>query len=106
MLARRVIAISSDKELAKRLEVGLKAAGGAVEVYPSLDALGKGELQAALVVLHMDGDNRGGLADTIARLKKDASIIVVLPRSNLVDAVSSMQTSDRVSGMLVADELQ
>jgi hypothetical protein len=106
MLARRVIAISSDKELAKRLEVGLKAAGGAVEVYPSLDALGKGELQAALVVLHMDGDNKGVLADAIARLKKDASIIVVLPRSNLVDAVSSMQSSDRVSGMMVADELQ
>jgi len=106
MLARRVIAISNDKELAKRLETGLKAAGGAVEVYPSLEALGKGELQAALVVLHLEGDQRGLLADAVARLRKDAAIIVVLPRSNLVDAVAVMQVSDKVCGLLIADDMQ
>ncbi len=105
MLARRVIAISADKSVAKRLGLGLRAAGGAVETYESLDSLPKGKIQAALVVIYVDGPAPGPLPDVVRRLDEDASLIVVLPKSNLVDTVAAMQASDRVSGILIADEL-
>ena len=56
MLARRIIAISPDKAFGKQLATALKAAGGAVDLHQSLDELGKGEIQAALFVVHLDGE--------------------------------------------------
>lgn len=106
MLARRVIAISPDKEIAKRLGLGLRAAGGAVETYDSLDALAKGDIQAALVVVHLEGPLAGAIPKVIERLQKDARLIVVLSKSNLVDTVATMQTGDKIAGMLVADDLK
>lgn len=106
MLARRVIAISPDKEIAKRLGLGLRAAGGAVETYGSLDGLAKGEIQAALVVVHLEGALAGAIPALTERLQKDARIIAVLSKSNLVDTVSAMQTGDKIAGMLVADDLK
>jgi len=106
MLARRVIAISPDKALAKRMSLALMAAGGAVETLPSPDSLGKGEIQASAVVFHVDGPNPASqVAPLIDRLRDGASIIVVLPKSNLAETVSVMELSDRVAGVLVADQL-
>lgn len=105
MLARRVIAISSDKAIAKRLALGLRAAGGTVETYESPDSLPKGEIQAALVVAYIDADLAGDVAGLVGRLEKDARLIAVLPKSNLVDLVATMQGHPRVAGTLIADEL-
>src|SRR5579862_1506492 len=103
MLARRVIAVSPDKALAKQLGIALKAAGGAVEVHASLDALGKGELQAALVVVHVDGELADALGGIAPRLAGDARLIVVVPKHDLNKLVDVMQSSDRIAGVLVAE---
>jgi len=105
MLARRVIAITPDNAFAKRLSVGLKAAGGTVESYPSLDALAKGEIQAALVVVHLDGALKDCLTPLSERLRKDAHLIAVVPKSDLLETVGAMKESDRVTCVMVADDL-
>jgi hypothetical protein len=105
MLSRRIIAISPDKALAKQLAIALKAAGGSVETMQSLDPLGRGELQVALVVVHLAGELAGALAELLPRLTGDAAVIAVLPRANLASTVDIMQASDRVVGVLVAEEL-
>jgi len=105
MLARRVIAISPEKAFAARLSLGLKAAGGSVETYPSLDSLAKGQIQAALVVVHLVGELRDAMPEIAERLRKDSWLIAVLPKSNLVDTVANMQASDRMAGVLIEDEL-
>lgn len=103
MLARRIIAVSPDKAFGKQLAVALKAAGGAVDAHLSLDELGKGELQAALLVLHLDGE-LAGAAPVITRLTGETRVIVILPRTNLAAVVDIMQSSERVAGMMVADD--
>jgi len=106
MLARRVIAVSPDKAFAKQLGTALKAAGGAVETHQSLDALGRGELQAALVVIHLDGELAGALPAITARLAGDTRLVVVVPGHQLTQFVDVMRTSDRVAGVLVADDFR
>jgi hypothetical protein len=103
MLARRVIAISPDKALAKQMGTALKAAGGAVEVHQSLDALGKGELQAALVVVHLDGELADALGGIAARLAGDARLVAIVPKHDLNKVVDVMQSSDRIAGVMVAE---
>jgi hypothetical protein len=103
MLARRVIAISPDKALAKQLGTALKAAGGAVEVHQTLDALGKGELQAALVVVHVDAELADSLASIAPRLAGDARLVVVVPKHDLTRVVDVMRSSDRIAGVMVAE---
>ncbi len=105
MLARRVIAISPDKAIAKRISAGLMASGGTVESVPSPDALARGEIQAALVVLHLDGDSLDPLKEVGERIRKDGWIIVVLPKSDLKQTVAAMQLSSRIAGIFVADDL-
>ncbi len=102
MLSRRVIAISEDKKIAKQLSAGLMAAGGSVETVPSLDALAKGEIQAALVVVHVT--DSAILEQLSERLRKDAWIIVVLQESDLKQLVGAMQNTDRVGGVLTVDD--
>lgn len=104
MLARRIIAVSPDKAFGKQLATALKAAGGAVDLHLSLDALGKGDVQATLVVLHLDGELATAAAELLPRLSGDARVIAVLPRSNLAAIVDVMQSSDRIAGMLVAED--
>ncbi|MGE5185519.1 MAG: PEGA domain-containing protein [Acidobacteriota bacterium] len=106
MLARRIIAVSPDKAFGKQLATALKAAGGAVDAHLSLDELGKGELQAALVVLHLDGDLATAAAELVPRLTGDARVIAVLPRTNLAAVVDLMQSSDRIAGLLVAENFE
>ncbi len=105
MLARRIIAVSPDKAFGKQLATALRAAGGAVEVYATLDGLGRGDLQAALVVLHLDGELATAAAELLPRLTGEARVIAVLPKANLAAVVDIMQSSDRLSGLLVAEEL-
>jgi hypothetical protein len=105
VLAKRVIVISGDKAYGRQLATALKAAGGTVDIHAGLDELGKGELQAALVCLHLDGALASAAAEVVPRLTGDARAICVLPRSNLAALVDIMQSSDRIAGVLVAEDL-
>lgn len=104
MLARRIIAVSPDKAFSKQLAVALKAAGGAVDAHQSLDSLGRGEIQAALLVIHLDGALAGVAPELLPRLTGETRVIAILPRSNLAAVVDIMQASDRVAGMMVAED--
>ena len=55
MLARRVIALSVDKAFGKVMATALRAAGGVVELHSTIEAMGTGELQAALLVKSPSG---------------------------------------------------
>ena len=105
MLAKRVIVVSADKSYTKQLATALKAAGGTVDTHASLKDLGHGELQAALVCLHLDGELASAAAEIVPRLTGEARVIAVLPRSNLPAVVDIMQSSERIAGILVAEEL-
>src|SRR5262245_62065687 len=105
MLSRRIIAISPDKAFAKQITTALKAAGGAVETHAGLDPLGRGELQVALVVVHLDGERPNALSELLPRLTGDAKLIAILPRANLATTVDVMQASERVAGVIVAEGL-
>jgi len=104
VLARRIIALSPDKAFAKQLTVALKAAGGMVDAHLTLEDLGAGELSAALVVIHLEGAMEGAAAALVSRMVGDTSVIAILPRSNLAAVVDLMQGSERVAGMMVADD--
>jgi hypothetical protein len=103
VLARRIIAVSPDKAIGKQLATALKAAGGAVDLHQRLDELGKGELSAALVVVHLDGELATAAAEIVPRLGGETKLIAILPRSNLAAVVDVMQASDRVAGVMVAE---
>jgi hypothetical protein len=103
MLARRIIAISPDKAFGKQLSTALKAAGGAVGLHQSLDELAKGEIQCALLVLHLDGDLATTAAELVPRLSGDARVIAILGRGNLAAVVDAMLASDRVAAMITAE---
>jgi len=104
VLARRIIAVSPDKAFAKQLGVALRAAGGAVDTHLSLDEVPQGDLHAALLVVHLAGEVASAALALIARLTGDARVIAVLPRSNLTAVVDVMQASDRVAGMMAAED--
>ena len=103
MLARRIIAVSPDKQFGKQLATALKAAGGAVDLHLKLDDLAKGELTAALVVLHLEGEMATAAAEILPRLSGEARVIAVLPKANLAAVVDIMQSSDRIAGMLMQE---
>ena len=103
MLARRIIAISSDKNFAKQLTVALRAAGGAAEAHQDLEGLGKGELNTALLVLHLTPELNAALANLLPRLVGDARVIIVIPKSNLPVLVDVMQSSERILAVLMAE---
>jgi hypothetical protein len=104
VLARRIIAITPDKAFGKQLSVALKAAGGAVDTHLTLDNVGHGELAAALLVLHLDGALAGAAQLLLPQLGGDTRVIAILPRSNLAAVVDIMQSSDRVAGIMVAED--
>ena len=105
MLARRIIAVSPDKTTAKRLAVSLKAAGGAVDAHASLDELGKGELQASLVVIHLEGELANAHLELVPRLTGDARVIAILPKPDLSTTIDVMQSSPRIIGVMTVDQL-
>ena len=104
MLARRIIAVTPDKAFGKQLTVALKAAGGAVDTHLALDELVHGELSAALLVIHLDGSMADAAQVLLPRLTGETRVIAILPRSNLSAVVDVMQSSDRVAGMMVAED--
>jgi hypothetical protein len=103
VLARRIIALSPEKAFAKQLGVALKAAGGVVDIYLSLEDLGSGEIPAALIVLHLDGPMADAAPLILPRLERDARAIIILPRPNLAAMVDVMQLSEQIAGMVVAE---
>ncbi|MCB9561060.1 MAG: PEGA domain-containing protein [Kofleriaceae bacterium] len=103
MLARRVISLSPDKAFAKQMGTALKAAGGAVEIHTSLDGIGRGEIQAALIAVHIEGELSDAIAQLAPRLAGDGRIVAVVPRADLARVVTLMQQSDRVAGVLTAE---
>jgi hypothetical protein len=104
MLARRIIAVSPDKAFGKQLAIALRVAGGAVDLHHDLDSLGHGDLQAALCVLHCDGELGGAARAVLPRLAGDCEAIVVVPRLQLGTVVDVMQLSTRVVGIMIADD--
>ena len=104
MLARRIIAVTPDKAFGKQLAVALKAAGGAVDTHLTLEALGTGEITAALLVLHLEGEMADAAHAVIPRLASGARVIAILPRSNLSAVVDVMQAYENVAGMMVAED--
>jgi len=75
-----------------------------VDTHLSLDEVNHGDLQAALLVMHLDGEMAIPALDLIPRLTGDTRVIAVLPRSNLAAVVDVMQGSDRVAGMMAAED--
>ena len=107
MLARRVIALSADKAFGKVMATALKAAGGVVELHSGVEGLGRGDLQAALVVVHLGDAEPASLVEDLAlRLGNDARLIVILPTAALSRTVDVMKISDRVAGVLIAAHMK
>ena len=106
MLARRVIALSADKAFGKVMATALRAAGGVVELHPSLDALGVGDVQAALIVVHLDGALASAIDDLAPRLRDDARMVAILPGHTLTSTVDIMQRSDKLAGVLVQAQMR
>ncbi|HEY1812362.1 MAG TPA: PEGA domain-containing protein [Kofleriaceae bacterium] len=103
MLARRVIALSPDKAFGKQLASALKAAGGTVDLHLSLEELGKSEIHAALLVLHLDGELVNAATELLPRLVGDTRVIAVLARGQLASVVDVMLRSDRVVAMMTTE---
>ncbi len=103
MLSRRIVAISPDKAFGKQMSVALKAAGGAVETHQSAEALGRGELQVALIAIHLVPELGNLLGELLPRLVGDARVIVILPRSNLSPIIEVLGASERISAVMVAE---
>ncbi|MDX2089513.1 MAG: hypothetical protein SFX73_16790 [Kofleriaceae bacterium] len=105
MLAQRVIVLSPDKAIGKQLALAVKVAGAAVEHLTSRSELGTGSLEAALVVMHLDGTLAGAGPELLARLTGATQAIAILPRADLAAVVAIMRASERVAGILVAADL-
>jgi hypothetical protein len=105
VLARRIIAVSPDRAFGRALEAALRTAAEEVEVHPGLGALGAGEPPPALCVLHLDGELARPPSELAARLPAGCPAIAVLPRGDLAAAVELMQASDRVAGVVAAEDL-
>jgi PEGA domain len=103
MLSRRIVAISPDKAFGKQMSVALKAAGGAVETHQSAEALGRGELQVALIAIHLVPELGNLLGELLPRLTGDARMIVILPRSSLGPIVDVLGASERISAVMIAE---
>ncbi len=104
MLSKRVIAVSADKALAKRLAAGLMAAGASAETFASPAELPRGEIRADLVVLHVTGDVTSSVKEISNRLVTGSHLVVVIPTSSLETTVAAMM-GGKVSAVLVAEEL-
>jgi hypothetical protein len=104
VLARRIIALSPDKPFARQLVTALAAAGGAVELHATVEDAVQAGLDAALVVLHLDGELSAAAAELVPQLTGDTHVIAILPRAGLVAVVDTMLCSDRVVGTLVAEQ--
>ncbi|HMG24552.1 MAG TPA: PEGA domain-containing protein, partial [Kofleriaceae bacterium] len=104
MLARRIVAVSPDKTFGKQLAMALRVAGGAVDLHHALDALGPDDLHAALWVIHLDGALSDAAHAILPQLAGEARAVFVLPRSHLATIVDGLLASDRVAGVMIAED--
>src|SRR5436190_1864604 len=105
MLSKRVIALSPDKQFAKRMAAGVMAAGATVESFASLEELPK-ELKADLGVVHATDAQPGTIVDQIAgRLPAGTPLVAIVPTSSLESVVAVMKTN-KVACVLVADTFE
>ncbi len=106
MLAHRVLAISPVRETRKVISVGLMSAGASVEQHENLNELKPGPITDAILVLHLEDAVGIALVGGICeRLSDTARLIVVVPASDIETTVSVMQSSKKVTSVLVADGL-
>jgi hypothetical protein len=110
----------------KQLATALKAAGGIVDTAASIEELiraagERGEetatielsapaptgalTAAALLAIHLDGALADAGPALLAAIRSGPPVIAVLPRANLAMTVDLMLASDRVAGVLVAEDL-
>ncbi|MBK7536523.1 MAG: PEGA domain-containing protein [Myxococcales bacterium] len=85
------------------MSVALKAAGGAVETHQSAESLGRGELQVALIAIHLVPELGNLLGELLPRLVGDARVIVILPRSTLGPVVEVLGASERIAAVMIAE---
>jgi hypothetical protein len=107
VLARRIVAVSPDQAFGQQLATGLQAVADTVDVHRSLDSLGSlgpGELQAALCVIHLEGERAHAPSERLPRLTGGCPVIAVIPRSNLAAVVDLMQSSDHIAATMVAED--
>ena len=54
-------------------------------------------------MIHLDGELATAAAEILPRLTGETKLIAVLPRSNLAAVVDIMQSSERIAGMMAAE---
>jgi hypothetical protein len=81
MLARRIIAVSPDRAFGDKLAIALEDLVEKVDVYRTLEVLTKGEVQAALCVIHVDGELAAAARELLPRLGGEFRVIAVSSRS-------------------------
>ncbi|MDB4953688.1 MAG: hypothetical protein JWO36_1257 [Myxococcales bacterium] len=101
VLARRIVVVSPDEALGLKLETALEAVADTVELHRTVDSIVTPA--AALCVIHIDGELAP--SELLPRLTGLGPVIAVLPRSNLAAVVELMMPSDRIVGMMVAEQL-
>lgn len=98
-----IVVISADKGFGKQLTTAVNAAGATGHLHSSIAALGEGNIEAALLILHLVDDSLASLEALLPRVIGDTRVIAILPRANLVAAVDIMRASERVNAMMVAE---
>ena len=104
MATPRILVVSPEAGFGRMLGAALETVAS-VEVKPTLDALGTGELTASLCVIQFAGDLAKAAAERIPQLVGGCPVLAILPRSNLASIVELMQSSTRFVGALVAEDL-
>lgn len=98
-----IVVISADKGFGKQLTTAVNAAGATSQLCSSMDELGDGTVEAALLILHLVDNPLAGLNALLPRIIGDTRVIAILPRADLVAAVDIMRASERVNAMMVAE---
>jgi len=104
MPARRILAVSPDESFADQVSAALELVDASVDVHRSLDTLDSNSFHVALCVIHVAGELANAADAIVPRLTGDCRVIVVLPRANLAATVALMQLSDRVAGVMIAED--
>jgi hypothetical protein len=101
-LASRIIVVSPDVAFGQRLASALEPLAP-VDVHDTLDRAGA--IEPSLWIIHLAREQVPATSTLPARLAGGAPIIVVSPGSDLTSVVQVMQSSSRLAGMLVAEEV-
>jgi hypothetical protein len=105
-MAKGVLVITPDPEIGKTLRVALTAAGAENTSVVSPAEIPRGPIDAALVVLHQQGDIAQSVAPVASRLLNGSQMIVILPRGDLASTVAALQSHEKVAGVLNADGIR